>query len=115
MLPSPIRHRCPQHLPLACKSSKLIHPNEKGSSPDSDFHFCIVTKSGRTATPASISMAPISLKKYAHHIILVDDADLIAKFPQQEGKVTVLKLASVRIQSISYWNPESEPVDNFLK
>ncbi len=55
------------------------------------------------------------MKKYAHRIILVDDADLIAKFPQQEGKVTILKLASGRIQSISYWTPESEPVDNFLK
>lgn len=37
------------------------------------------------------------------------------KQPQQEAKVTILKLASGRIQSISYWNPESEPVDNFLK
>ena len=55
------------------------------------------------------------MKKYAHQIILGDDADLIAKFPQQEGKVTVLKLASDRIQSISYWTPESEPVDNYLK
>lgn len=55
------------------------------------------------------------MKKYAHRIILADDAKLIAKFPQQEGKVTVLKLASGRIQSISYWNPESEPVDNVLK
>ncbi len=55
------------------------------------------------------------MKKYAHQIILGDDANLIAKFPQQEGKVTVLKLASGRIQSISYWTPESEPVDNYLK
>ena len=55
------------------------------------------------------------MKKYAHRIILLDDADLIAKFPQQQGKVTILKLASGRIQSISYWNPESESVDNFLK
>ena len=55
------------------------------------------------------------MKKYAHQIILGDDADLIAKFPQQEGKVTVLKLSSGLVQSISYWNPESEPVDNFLK
>ena len=55
------------------------------------------------------------MKKYAHRIILLDDADLIAKFPTQEGKVTILKLTSGRIQSISYWNPESEPVDNFLK
>jgi len=55
------------------------------------------------------------MKKYAHRIILADDAGLIEKFPQQESKVTVLKLASGRIQSIAYWNPESEPVDNFLK
>ena len=55
------------------------------------------------------------MKKYAHRIILADDADLIAKFPQQEGKVTVLKLSSGLIQSISYWTPESEPVDNYLK
>jgi hypothetical protein len=62
-----------------------------------------------------MSMAPIFLKKDTHRIILLDDAGLIAKFPQQEGKVTVLKLTSGRIQSISYWNPESDPVDNFLK
>ena len=55
------------------------------------------------------------MKRYAHQIILGDDADLIAKFPQQEGKVTVLKLSSGLIQSISYWTPESEPVDNYLK
>lgn len=55
------------------------------------------------------------MRKYAHRIILGDDAGLIAKFPKQEGKVTVLKLASGRIQSIAYWNPESEPVDNVLK
>jgi hypothetical protein len=55
------------------------------------------------------------MKRYAHRIILGDDADLIAKFPQQEGKVTVLKLSSGLIQSISYWTPESESVDSFLK
>lgn len=55
------------------------------------------------------------MRKYAHRIILADDADLIAKFPQQEGKVTILKLASGLIQSIAYWTPETEPLDNFLK
>ena len=55
------------------------------------------------------------MKKYAHQIILGDEAGLMAKFPTQEGKVTVLKLSSGVIQSISYWNPETELLDTFLK
>lgn len=55
------------------------------------------------------------MKKYAHRIILGDDAALIARFPQQEGKVTVFTLSGGRIQSIAYWSPETEALDSVLK
>jgi hypothetical protein len=55
------------------------------------------------------------MKKYAHRIILGDDEALIAKFPEQKDKVTVLKLNNGIVSSISYWNPGAEPLDSLLK
>lgn len=56
------------------------------------------------------------MKKYPHPIILADDENLIAKFPSQEGKVTVLKLNTAgKIQKVSYWDPATEKVDDYLK
>lgn len=55
------------------------------------------------------------MKKYTHRIILGDDAALIADFPEQKGKVTVLKLNAGKVDSISYWDPAAEGVDKFLK
>jgi len=55
------------------------------------------------------------MKKYSHRIILGDDAALIADFPEQKDKVTVLKLSAGKVESISYWDPAKEGVDGFLK
>lgn len=55
------------------------------------------------------------MRKYAHRIILGDDAALIAKFPQQAGKVTVLKIAGGKVSSVRYWDPKTEAVEGFLK
>lgn len=55
------------------------------------------------------------MKKYSHRIILGDDAELIAKFPAQEGKVTVLKMSSGKVESISYWTPGTDALDGYLK
>lgn len=55
------------------------------------------------------------MKKYSHRIILGDDETLIAHFPQQTGKVTVLALADGTVKSIQYWTPGSDNVDNYLK
>jgi len=55
------------------------------------------------------------MKKYAHRIILGDDANLLTPFPQQPSKVTVLKLDGGKVGKISYWDPEKEGVDGFLK
>ena len=54
------------------------------------------------------------MRKYAHRIILGDDAALIAKFPEQKGKVTVIKLASGKVASVTYWEPGTTPVDDIL-
>lgn len=54
------------------------------------------------------------MKKYNHRIVLCDDAALIAGFPEQKGKVTVLKLSDGKVVSVSYWDPSTEGVNNFL-
>jgi hypothetical protein len=55
------------------------------------------------------------MKKYNHRIILGDDAALIANFPEQKGKVTVLGLEDGNVKSVQYWDPATEGVNNFLK
>ncbi len=55
------------------------------------------------------------MKKYNHKIILADDAALIARFPQQAGKVTVLTISNDKVASIAYWTPGTEGIDGFLK
>jgi hypothetical protein len=55
------------------------------------------------------------MKKYTHRIILGDDAALIADFPEQKGKVTVLGLSNGKVTSVEYWDPATEGVNNFLK
>ena len=55
------------------------------------------------------------MRKYVHRIILGDDANLIAKFPEQKGKVTVLKLSGGNVSSVSYWDPAAEKLDDKLK
>lgn len=55
------------------------------------------------------------MKKYSHRIVLGDDAALIAKFPQETGKVTVIALTGGTVQSIKYWTPGTEGVDAYLK
>jgi hypothetical protein len=55
------------------------------------------------------------MKKYVHRIILGDDEALIAKFPEQKDKVTVLKLDDGKVTSITYWTPGEEALDDMLK
>ena len=55
------------------------------------------------------------MRKYCHRIILGDDAELIARFPEQKGKVTVLTLDGDKITDIRYWTPENEAIDSILK
>lgn len=55
------------------------------------------------------------MKKYAHRIILGDAAELIAKFPEQKDKVTVLKLSEGKVVSVSYWPPGAEGLEALLK
>lgn len=55
------------------------------------------------------------MRKYAHRIILADDAALIARFPEQKNQVTVLKLNGGKVTSIAYWQPGAEPLDELLK
>jgi hypothetical protein len=55
------------------------------------------------------------MRKYPHRIVLVDTADALAAFPVQAGCVTVLALTPTgRVKIISFWNPDHEPVAEFL-
>jgi len=56
------------------------------------------------------------MKKYEHRIIYGDDANLMTPFPETKDKVTVLKLDSKqKILGISYWDPEKEDLEKYLK
>lgn len=56
------------------------------------------------------------MRKYAHRIILADDAGLIARFPEEKNKVTVLTLKAGKVTSIQYWDPaQSGELDKLLK
>jgi hypothetical protein len=55
------------------------------------------------------------MRKYNHRIILGEDAALIARFPEQQGKVTVLKLSKGSVASVNYWSPGEKNPDEFLK
>jgi len=55
------------------------------------------------------------MRKYAHRIVLGDDEALIAKFPEEKGKVTVLKLNGGKVTAVSYWTPGTESIDDILK
>jgi hypothetical protein len=55
------------------------------------------------------------MRKYCHRIILGDDAELITRFPEQAGKVTILTLDGDKITAIRFWTPESESIDSVLK
>lgn len=51
------------------------------------------------------------MRKYPQRIILVDSAEALAAFPRQPCRVTVVRLTPAhRVASISYWDPETEPV-----
>lgn len=55
------------------------------------------------------------MKKYSHTIILGDDANLIARFPAESGKVTILALDGGRIISVKYWEPGNGQLDGYLR
>jgi hypothetical protein len=46
------------------------------------------------------------MRKYSHRIILADDANLIALFPEQKNQATILALSNGKISAVHYWNPE---------
>jgi hypothetical protein len=56
------------------------------------------------------------LRKYPERIVLVDAAAALARFPVQDGEVTVLTLTPERrIKRISYWNPDGDPVEKLFE
>jgi hypothetical protein len=56
------------------------------------------------------------MRKYPHGIILDENAETLAAFPNEPAKLTVLTLTDTgRIEKISYWGPAKEPVAGYLK
>lgn len=55
------------------------------------------------------------MRKYPHQIILADAADLLSPFPQQAGKVTILKLDHGVVRAVRHWDPAGEQLAEQLK
>ena len=56
------------------------------------------------------------MRKYPHRIILADEEGLLAHYPRQEDRVTVLQLNDRgTIVRIIYWDPEKDGLDAVLK
>lgn len=55
------------------------------------------------------------MRKYAHQIVLADDAALIARFPATAGKITLLKLSNGKVSEVSTWDPAAEKIEELLK
>ena len=50
------------------------------------------------------------MRKYPHRIILADSENLLARYPQQKDRITILALDSeLKITQIAFWNPKDEP------
>ena len=56
------------------------------------------------------------MRKYPQRIVLVETPATLAWVPAQPDRVTVLALTPAgRVQKISYWNPDAEPVTGYLQ
>jgi hypothetical protein len=56
------------------------------------------------------------MKKYPHRIILADEETLLDPFPRQENHVTVVRIdESGVVQSIAYWNPGDNSLNDYLQ
>jgi hypothetical protein len=55
------------------------------------------------------------MRKYPQRIILGDDEKMLAPFPRQDGRITVLVLTpAAKIQEIRYWNPSTQDAGDAL-
>ena len=52
------------------------------------------------------------MRKYPHRIVLADDETLLSPFPQQDGRITVVRLddAGVVVR-IDFWDPKNEGLE----
>lgn len=56
------------------------------------------------------------LRKYPQHIVLVDSASSLARFPTRPGQITVLALNPKGIiQAITYWDPVHNPAGGIFQ
>lgn len=56
------------------------------------------------------------LRKYPHRIVLGDDEKMLAVFPRQPEKITVLVLMPTeKISEIRWWKPATEPLEAVLR
>jgi len=53
---------------------------------------------------------------YPHRIVLADAVNLLQPFPHQDSRVTVFRLNdNAVIQSVSFWNPKQESLQDYLQ
>ena len=55
------------------------------------------------------------MRKYPHRIVLADAEHLLDPFPQKQNHVTIILLdESAVVQSIAFWNPETDSLQDYL-
>jgi hypothetical protein len=55
------------------------------------------------------------MRKYPHRVVLAETEGLLAAFPHQPEKITVLALSPEgKIREIRYWNPATDALDALL-
>ena len=55
------------------------------------------------------------MQKYPHRIVLAETASLLAAFPHQPEKITVLALTPAgKIRAVRYWNPATDALETLL-
>jgi len=56
------------------------------------------------------------MRKYPHRIVLADTEHLLDPFPRKKDRVTVIRLNDeALVRSISFWNPEEDGLQRYLK
>lgn len=82
--------------------------DEKGASylPENQAVF-VANIHGMPGVIANTFALP-KMRKYAHRILIIDEAGLFEEWPQEKGKVTVFTLDEEgKVSDISYWSPKS--------
>jgi hypothetical protein len=81
-----------------------------------ESHQAVYVMDIHTMPSAARFFALPKMRKYPQRIVLAETAGTLAWVPTQQDRATVLALTPAgRVQRISYWNPDHEPVAGYLR